>query len=226
MPINGARPTQQSILICKTKDKTMTRDELLRIMFLTYWKYPVQPTFRNADGTDKNDNSVEALVLSVYESCKEQALMAYPWRSAQKYVYLDNPQPNNTGDGKYRYTFKLPDDFLCANGFWRDKKRSQPIQNAVDIVGNIAKTDKSAFLLQYTSKKKNEESSLDPWVIEWIQLYIAATQADIGGVDPETKNFLIQKKEYDLPTLKNKDFEMSHHDELLGNEDQFLHEWY
>lgn len=204
----------------------MTRDELLAQMFLQYWKYPVKPTFKNPDGTDKDDDSVEGLVLSVYEATKNRALMAYPWRSAQKYVYLENPTPNDTGDDKFLNAFTLPADFLTANGFWRDKKRNEPIQNEVDIIGNIAKSNKSAFLMQYTAKMEGAEANLDPWVIEWIQLYLAANLADIGGVDPQTKNFLIQKVEYDEPTLKNKDFEMSHHDETLGNEDQYLHDWY
>lgn len=204
----------------------MTRDELLTKMFLEYWKYPVKPTFKNEDGTDKNDDSVEALVLAVYESTKNNALMVYPWRSAQKYAYLDTPLPNDTGDKKYKNMFNLPDDFLTANGFWRDQEREIPIQNSVDIVGKIAKTNKSAFMLQYTANMQGNEEELDPWVIEWIQIYIAARLADIGGVDPAQKNFLMQKMEYDEPTLKNKDFEMAHHDETLGNEDQFLHDWY
>ena len=204
----------------------MTRNELLEKMFLQYWKYPVKPTFTNEDGTDKNDDSVEGLTLAVYESTKNQALMAYPWRSAQKYVLLNNPVDNTTGDGKYKYMFTLPEDFLTANGFWRDEKRNQPIQNAVDIVGRIAKSNQKQILLQYTSTMEGQEDKLDLWVAEWIQLYIAATQADIGGVDPATKNFLIQKMQFDEPTLKNKDFEMSHHDETLGNEDQFLSDWY
>lgn len=204
----------------------MTRNELLEKMFLQYWKYPVKPTFTNEDDTDKNDDSVEGLTLAVYESTKNQALMAYPWRSAQKYVLLNNPVDNTTGDGKYKYMFTLPEDFLTANGFWRDEKRNQPIQNAVDIVGRIAKSNQKQILLQYTSTMEGQEDKLDLWVAEWIQLYIAATQADIGGVDPATKNFLIQKMQFDEPTLKNKDFEMSHHDETLGNEDQFLSDWY
>lgn len=204
----------------------MTRNELLEKVFLQYWKYPVKPTFTNEDNTDKNDDSVEGLTLAVYESTKNQALMAYPWRSAQKYVLLNNPVDNTTGDGKYKYIFTLPEDFLTANGFWRDEKRNQPIQNAVDIVGRIAKSNQKQILLQYTSTMKGQEDKLDLWVAEWIQLYIAATQADIGGVDPATKNFLIQKMQFDEPTLKNKDFEMSHHDETLGNEDQFLSDWY
>lgn len=204
----------------------MTRNELLEKMFLQYWKYPVKPTFTNEDGADKDDDSVEGLTLAVYESTKNQALMAYPWRSAQKYVILNNPVDNTTGDGKYKYMFTLPEDFLTANGFWRDEKRNQPIQNAVDIVGRIAKSNQKQILLQYTSTMEGQEDKLDLWVAEWIQLYIAATQADIGGVDPATKNFLIQKMQFDEPTLKNKDFEMSHHDETLGNEDQFLSDWY
>lgn len=204
----------------------MTRDELLTKMFLQYWKYPVKPTFTNPDGTDKDDDSVEALVLAVYETTKNNGLMVYPWRSAQKYVFLDTPAANTGADQKFKNIFTLPNDFLTANGFWRDQQRNQPIQNEVDIVGMEAKTNRSAFLLQYTANMQGEENKLDPWVVEWLQLYIAANLADIGGVDPQTKNFLMQKMEYDEPTLKNKDFEMSHHDETIGNEDQFLHDWY
>lgn len=202
------------------------RDKLLTEMFLQYWKYPVKPTFRDDQDQDLADNSVEALVLSMYADIKNQGLMAYPWRSAQKYVYLDNPTVNTGADQKFKYTFTLPDDFLTANGFWHDQKRTQPMQNEVDIVGKIAKTNKSAFLLQYTATMDEEEENLDPWVIDWLELYIAATLADVGGCDPNTKNYLIQKVQYDEPTLKNKDFEMSHHDETLGNEDQFLTDWY
>lgn len=205
---------------------TTARDNLLMEMFLQYWKYPAKPTFTDSQGQDLDDNSVEALTLAMYETTKNEALMVYPWRSAQKYVFLNNPQTNNTGDGKYKYIFSLPEDFLTANGFWLDEKRSQPFQNGVDIIGNIAKTNQRAFMLQYTATMKENESKLDPWVLDWIKLYIAANLADIGGVDPNTKNFLIQKMNFDEPTLKNKDFEMSHHDETIGNEDQFLHDWY
>ena len=205
---------------------TTARDELLMEMFLQYWKYPVKPTFQDGNGNDLADNSVEGLTLAMYETTKNEALMVYPWRSAQKYVFLNNPQPNTTGDGKYKYVFTLPTDFLTANGFWRDEKRCQGIQNEVDIIGNIAKTNRSAFMLQYTADMKEHEDKLDPWVKDWVKLYLAANLADIGGLDPNSKNFLIQKAEYDEPTLKNKDFEMSHHDETIGNEDQFLHDWY
>ncbi|MCQ2608546.1 MAG: hypothetical protein MJ197_07670 [Bacteroidales bacterium] len=205
---------------------TTARDKLLTEMFLQYWKYPVKPTFQDEDQHDIADDSVEGLTLAMYESVKDEALMVYPWRSAQKYVFLNNPQENDTGDGKYKYKFTLPTDFLTANGFWLDKERNQPFQNGVDIIGNIAKTNKSAFMLQYTANMSGAEANLDPWVIDWIKLYLAATLADIGGVDPNTKNFLIQKMQFDEPTLKNKDFEMSHHDETIGNEDQFLHDWY
>lgn len=205
---------------------TTARDKLLVEMFLQYWKYPVKPTFQDSQGQDLDDNSVEALTLAMYETTKNEALMVYPWRSAQKFVFLDNPQTNETGDGKYKYVFTLPEDFLTANGFWRDQKREQPIQNGVDIIGNLAKTNKSAFLLQYTANMKEEEAKLDPWVIDWIKLYLAANLADIGGVDPATKQFLLQQMQFNEPTLKNKDFEMSHHDETIGNEDQFLGDWY
>ncbi|MBR0212622.1 MAG: hypothetical protein IJQ55_03380 [Alphaproteobacteria bacterium] len=205
---------------------TTARDNLLVEMFLQYWKYPAKPTFQDDNGDDLADDSVEGLTLTMYETTKNEALMAYPWRSAQKYVFLNNPQTNTTGDGKYKYMFELPEDFLTANGFWLDEQRNQPFQNGVDIIGNIAKTNRSAFMLQYTSNMKDEESKLDPWVIDWIKLYLAANLADIGGLDPATKQFLTQKVQYDEPTLKNKDFEMSHHDETIGNEDKFLGDWY
>lgn len=205
---------------------TTARDKLLTEMFLQYWKYPVKPTFQDGNEDDLDDNSVEGLTLEMYETTKNEALMVYPWRSAQKYVFLNSPQTNNTGDGKYKYMFTLPEDFLTANGFWLDEQRRQPFQNGVDIVGNIAKTNQPAFMLQYTATMEENEGNLDPWVLDWIKLYLAANLADIGGLDPATKQFLTQKVQYDEPTLKNKDFEMSHHDANIGDEDKFLGDWY
>ena len=118
---------------------TTARDNLLVEMFLQYWKYPVKPTFQDSQGEDLDDNSVEALTLAMYETTKNEALMVYPWRSAQKFVFLDNPQPNETGDGKYKYVFTLPEDFLTANGFWRDQNANNQFKMALILSAILQK---------------------------------------------------------------------------------------
>lgn len=195
----------------------MDRDTLLTEMFLEYWLWDIKPDFENPPA-----NSPEEFILSLYQGKKEDALSAYPWRSATRYAQLELKVPEQSADGRYKYEANVPEDFLIAIGFWRDKERRMDCMNSVDIVGKKARTNETSITMGYT-KKDVDEDELDPWVIEYIKLVLAADLADIGGVPIDRKNYLLQRKDVELIKLGNKDYEMAHKDEISSSIHQF--EW-
>jgi len=202
----------------------MDKQTLLTEMFLEYWQFNVNPVIPDATGLPQPPvNSPEYFVLQFYQDKKDMALAAYPWRSATKYITLTADPTVTPGDGRYAYEITLPDDFILATGFWRDATRRHDAQNSVDIVGPLARTNLKQFTLGYISKTI-DESLLDPWVCEWIKIYIAANLADIGGQTPDRKNFLMETAAQDLIRLGNKDYEMAQKDEVSSSIHQF--QWY
>lgn len=195
----------------------MDKNTLLREMFLEFWLWDVEPDFENP-----TPNSPESFILSLYDSKKEEALSAYPWRSATRYAQLDLKEPEQSSDGRYKYEADVPEDFIVAIGFWKDKERRMDCMNSVDIVGKKARTNEKTIIMGYT-KKDVDEDDLDPWVLDYIKLVLAADLADIGGIPLDRKNYLLQKKDVDLIKLGNKDYEMSHRDEISSSIHQF--EW-
>lgn len=196
----------------------MNKLDLLREMFLEYWQWDVNPELENPP-----KNSPEEFVLSMYDDRKASALMAYPWRSAVRYVDLDLQIPEVSSDGRYKYEATVPEDFILAVGFWQDKARRIDCMNSVDIVGRKARTNLKSITMGYIKKDVDEED-LDPWVIDYIKIFIASELSDIGGQSPDRKNFLMEKVQSDLIKCGNKDYEMAHKDEISSSIHQF--EWY
>lgn len=196
----------------------MDKKSVLRDMFLRYWQWDVEPELDNPP-----KNSPEYFVLSMYDDEKQAALCRYPWRSAVRYAQLELSKPERPADGRYRYEADLPEDFGLAVGFWQDSQRRMDCHNAVDIVGKKARTNLNTITLGYI-KKDVEEDELDPWVIDYLEIFIASDLSDIGGQSPDRKNYLNQKAETDLIACGNKDYEMSQKDEVSSTTHQF--EWY
>lgn len=195
----------------------MTENELLTEMFLKYWQWDIVPTLTNPPA-----NSPEYFVKSLYENLKANALARYPWRSATVYTTITPSVPEVSSDGRYKYEAAIPDNFVLATGFWRDRQRLHPAHNEVDIVGKVARTNLPEFTMSYINYK-TDEKDLDPWVCDYIQIFIAAELSDIGGQTPERKQFLDNLAETMLIKCGNKDFEMSHHDPISNSLNQF--EW-
>lgn len=191
------------------------KKELLTNLFLKYWKYDTLPDFENI-----TTNSPEDLVLKIYDSLKKRALNNYPWKSAIKYVTIDTDESIDPKDGRYRYEACVPCNFLSAVGFWVDPERRNNAHNSVSIVGRSIRTNLKQFTMAYIDGSVSEED-LDPWVREYLEVFIAAEAADLGGVGADQKNFLIQKADIDLTILGNKDFEMDVHDEVSSSIHQF-----
>lgn len=196
------------------------KKELLETMFILYWQYDVVPTFGGTDDnpTASDPNSVEGLVLKVYDHLKQGALSAYQWRSTIKYVDLTLTAPAPE-DERYNYTASAPVDFLVMQGFWKDPERQRPCHNEVDMVGTEIRSDLEEVTMAYIAD--TIETSLDRWVIDWIMIYIAAEAADIAGISDERKDFLISKRRADFFELSNKDYEMAHKDEVSNSKFQF-----
>ena len=196
----------------------MDKKHLLRDMFLKYWQWNVEPELDNPPA-----NSPEYFVLSMYQNLKENALAAYPWRSATKYKSFELNDSCSCGDRRYKYETVLPDDFIIAIGFWEDPERRRPRQNEVDIVGNIARTNLKSFTLAYTSVDVDEEN-LDPWVWDFIEVFIASELSDLGGQTPDRKTYLGQLVQEMLIKCGNKDYEMAQKDPISSSIFQFT-EW-
>lgn len=202
-----------------------SKKQLLTSMFLLYWQYDTLPDFiedeQTGEVTTSEENSVEALVLEVYEDLKQSALAAYPWRSTIKYETLTLSAPlNGTGDEKYSYSAEVPDDFLVMNGFWKDTERNNQCHNEVEMVGRNVRSNLTSVTMSYISD--TDEEDLDMWVIDWIKIYIAAEAADIGGQSADRKQLLMQKKLTDFTELSNKDYEMAHKEDISDSTKQFL----
>lgn len=191
------------------------KKELLTNMFLKYWKYDTLPDFDNII-----KNSPEDLVLKIYDSLKKRALNNYPWKSAIKYITIDTDEAIDPKDGRYRYEACVPCNFLSAVGFWQDSERRLDAHNSVSIVGRSIRTNLKQFTMAYIDGSI-PETELDPWVLEYMEVFIAAEAADLGGIGADQKNFLIQKAQLDLNIFGNKDFEMDTHDEISSSIHQF-----
>lgn len=199
----------------------MTKTELLTQMCMIYWQWNITPNF-----TDPPDESPEAQVLSMYDTLKNNALIRYPWRSATKYIHLLPLVQETPADARYKYEAQVPDDFLLATGFWSDPQRRNGRQNSVDIVGRSARTNLLRFTMGYISSDVPEEE-FDPWLCEWIKIYIAAEASDIAGQSTDRKLFLLEERNRMLIECGNKDFEMSHKDGISSSTHWFLEQgWY
>lgn len=199
-------------------EDVMTENELLRQMFLKYWQWNVDPVLDNPPA-----NSPEYFVKSMYKNLKADALSKYPWRSATVYVNLEPAIPEQPADERYKYEVKIPDNFVIATGFWEDKERLRPRHNSVDIVGRMARTNLKKFTMGYINKDV-DEAILDPWVCDFIAIYIAAELADLGGQAPDRKTFLLQQVDTMLVKCGNRDYEMAHRDEVSNTIHQFEYE--
>ena len=199
-----------------------TKKDLLKQLMLLYWEYDTEPVFT---GTDDNPtasvtNSPEDLLLKVYGQLKKRALASYDWRSATKYIIITPTEPSGgTGDPRYKYSATVPNDFLKVVGYWADENRMTPAHNAVDTRGRTMRTNLSKFVLEYVADVS--EKDLDPWLIDYLMIFIAAEASDIGGISNDRKNFLLSKAQNDWITLTNKDYDMAHHDEVSSSIHQF-----
>lgn len=191
-----------------------TKAKLLADMCVLYWEYDTKPDF-----TDENleENSPEKLLLGVYDSLKQEVLQSYPWRSAIKYVTLTTAETLGNPDKKYSRTVSVPTDFLKEDAFWYNEKRNVPIIDGIEIVGKTAKTNLESFTMSYISKD-TLESNMDSWLISYLQVYIAAKAADIGGLSAERKNLLLQQADNDFWNYSNTDWKMAHKDNDALNE--------
>lgn len=194
------------------------KKELLNQIFLLYWKWDTKPDWDNIQ-----ENSPEDLLLEVYEGLKQGALSKYPWRCLKKYSTQQGEENPDAIDKKFKYESTLPEDFLFSTGYWIDSKRLTGMQNGVQIVGKKAKSNTKTFLMEYISKNV-DESEMDPWLIDYIALYVAMEASDIGGCSAETKNFLIQKEAIEFVKFCNKDYEMDHKEEVSSSIHQFEYE--
>lgn len=196
-----------------------TKAKLLAEMCVLYWEYDTKPDFT---GTLQS-NSPEKLVLDVYDSLKQEVLESYPWRSAIKYVTLTTSEPNPSTDGKYSRSVAVPTDFLKEDGFWYDEKRNTTITDGIEVVGKTIKTNLEKFTMSYVSKD-TLESNMDSWLISYLQIYIAAKAADIGGLSADRKSLLLQQADNDFWNYSNTDWKMSHkdNDALTDSINQFV----
>lgn len=193
----------------------MDKKHLLRDMFLKYWQWNVEPQLDNPPM-----NSPEYFVLSMFDNLKENALAAYPWRSAVRYKSFEMVESSSCADGRYKYEACLPDDFIIATGFWEDRERRKPRQNEVDIVGRYARTNLKNFTLGYVSKEVDIEE-LDPWVCDFIEIFIASELSDLGGQTPDRKQYFNQLVQELLIKCGNKDYEMAQKDPISSSIFQF-----
>lgn len=195
------------------------KKEILDEIFLVYWKWDVAPEYENPA-----DNSPEQFVLNMFDGLKDRALLNYPFRCARKYSRQSGEDVESTDTNKkYKYKSTLPEDFLYATGFWADETRRTDMHNGVDILGNVARSDVKDFTMEYIASGL-DCSVLDPWVRDYIAIFIASELSDIGGCTIETKNYLMQLADMTKISAGNKDYEMAHHDEFSSSIHQF--EWY
>ena len=196
-----------------------TKAKLLAEMCVLYWEYDTKPDFT---GT-LQANSPEQLVLDVYDSLKQEVLESYPWRSAIKYVTLTTSVPNPSTDGKYSRAVAVPTDFLKEDVFWYDENRNTTITDGIEVVGKTIKTNLEKFTMSYVSKD-TLESNMDSWLISYLQIYIAAKAADIGGLSADRKSLLLQQADNDFWNYSNTDWKMSHkdNDALTDSINQFV----
>lgn len=199
-----------------------TKKDLLKQLMLLYWEYDTEPEFTGTDDapTAAVTNSPEDLLLKVYGQLKKRALASYDWRSATKYTIVTPTEPvDGTGDPRYKYSASVPADFLKVVGYWADENRQVPAHNCVDTRGTTMRTNLNKFVLEYVADVS--EKNLDPWVIDYLMIFIAAEASDIGGISNDRKNFLLTKAQNDWITLTNKDYDMAHHDEVSSSIHQF-----
>lgn len=196
----------------------MDKKHLLRDMFLKYWQWNVDPVLDNPPV-----NSPEYFVLSMFDNLKENALAAYPWRCAIKYKTYNLENTTSCEDRRYKHESFVPDDFIIAVGFWEDAERRQPRQNSVDIVGRMLRTNLKTLTMAYVSKDVEVEE-MDPWVCDFIEIFIASELSDLGGQTPDRKQYFNQLLQEMLIKCGNKDYEMAQKDPISSSIFQFT-EW-
>lgn len=201
----------------------MTKEKLLSEMCVLYWLYDTKPDFTDTEENPLPPNSTEKLVLDVYDSLKKEALAKYPWRCAMRYVEIKPKEPEEYKDKKFKYTAKVPEDFLKEDGFWFDSERTRPAKNLVEVVGSEIRTNLESFTMGYISKNV-QENEMDSWLISYLKAYIAFKAADVAGLSTDRINYLANVAESEFWTQSNIDYKMTNDkdEEIQDSLNQFL----
>lgn len=200
----------------------MTKEQLLSEMCLLYWLYDTKPDFTDTEEKPLLDNSTEKLVLDVYESLKKDVLARYPWRSAIRYVDVKAEIAETPNDPRFKYTAKVPENFVKENGFWYDSNRTNLAKNQMEVVGKEIRSNLESFTMGYVANVSEEE--LDPWVIRYLEAYIAYKAADIGGLSTDRINALSVISENEFWVQSNIDYKMTQNkgEEIQDSLNQFV----
>lgn len=190
---------------------------IFKSILLKYWEYDVAPDFNNIA-----DNDVLDLLNQEYPKVKKKVLGSYPWRSCIKYVTVKATVPEINDDGRYKYRAQVPENFIKEHGYWADSSRSLPLLHENTVQGRTLKTNRESLTMGYIAD--TAESEMDYWVVEYLEIAVAAELADIGGISADRQNFLLQKMPYEEALARNKDFEMTQKDEISPTVHQFQ-EW-
>ena len=191
--------------------------EIFQSVLLKYWEYDVAPDFTNI-----SDNDVLDLLNKEYPKIKKKVFGSYPWRSCIKYDVINAEEPEVNDDGRYKYRATVPSGFIKEYGYWSDAQRSNKLLYTNTVQGRTLKTNHKSLVMGYIAD--TQESEMDYWLIEYLEIAVAAELADIGGVSADQKNFLLQKMQYEEALARNKDYEMTQKDEISPTVHQFQ-EW-
>lgn len=190
---------------------------IFQSVLLKYWEYDIAPDFTNIA-----DNDVLDLLNKEYPKIKKKVIGSYPWRSCIKYTKIKATIPAVNDDGRYKYRATVPNDFIKEHGYWSDEKRAMPLLRTNTVQGRTLKTNHEYVVMGYIAD--TSESEMDYWLVDYLEIAVAAELSDIGGVSADQKNFLLQKMQYEEAIARNKDYEMTQKDEISPTVHQF-EEW-
>lgn len=192
-----------------------TKTEILNELFIKSWEWDTVPNF-----DEPEENSIEAMVLTLYDHEKEVMLASYPWRRAIKYVTVECVP--STLDGRYEYQALLPEDFIKEYGFWADNKRGIKLFDGCTVTGNLLLSKRSKLTLGYIADVPEED--FDIWTSEYFVAFLAAELARVGGQSIDREKALKEDEAIAFVRAKNRDYEMTEK-EVNPSLHQFC-EWY
>lgn len=167
-----------------------------------------------SDWTDTSNTDI-AIINQQYELALQNALAAYPWSFAAKYIELATTSTPDTNALHKKYTKQatLPTDALGQIS----ASTSQSFNNLADfmVVGTTIYCNQNPIYIKYNARVA--EAVLTPEFVDWFKTYFAMRLNSYMNGDMQRQAYLQADEPILFKKAKNIDSHKNLHQSLTGN---------
>lgn len=167
-----------------------------------------------SDWTDTTNTDI-AIVNQQYELALQNALGAYPWTFATKFVKLTTTDTPDTDAlyKKYKKTATMPTDVLGQVA----ATTNETFDNLADfmVIGTKIYCHQDPIYIKYTARV--DEANLTPEFVDWFKTYFAMRLNSYLNGDMQRQAYLVNEEPILFRKAKNMDSHKNPHQALTGN---------